>query len=142
LKLLWLFNFQQNVKFVIVITGLGTLYGMGSVTMSKKPKAGGVESLSSKERSSNPKEYYRMLAIVFGIAVIVLSSVVLYLNSSRTECVIPQTLNETLFGIEKNCGGTFITHQFGNDGWFVFKSDCLESGYCKYIYKPIEECLP
>jgi hypothetical protein len=62
-------------------------------------------------------------------------------SSIQINYVISTSFNETLSTIEKNCGSVYITHMYGSNGWFVFKPMCVENGYCKYGYVPLEECL-
>jgi len=94
----------------------------------------------------NEKQYNHLeagLAIIAIIQILTMVFVIpLYSKSSiQINNVFYSSLNETLQIIEKNCGTPYITHRFGSNDWFVFKSVCVENGFCKYDYVPLEECL-
>lgn len=42
--------------------------------------------------------------------------------------------------LNDKCGSSFIT-ACPDKGWCVFRENCIDGGYCKSEYKPIEECI-
>lgn len=65
-------------------------------------------------------------------------------REKNTVCHNVADLNKTLTTIEEKCGSTFITKEYGSNGWSVFTNKCvtiLEYTYCKNVYIKVEDCL-
>jgi len=43
--------------------------------------------------------------------------------------------------IEKNCESTFITKQYNDDNYYIFKTICKGDNFCKSVYVPLSDCL-
>ena len=85
-----------------------------------------------------------LVGIFFFLSMIAYSAFVI-MESPPVEkhniCYDFKTLNETLETIEDNCGSTFITKRFGDDRWFIFKSNVCDGIKCESKYIPLDKCL-
>ena len=59
----------------------------------------------------------------------------------KNVCYDIKTFNETLWDIQENCGGTFLTHKYGSNDWSIFANKCNSEGFCKSDYIKLEDCL-
>ena len=103
------------------------------------------------DKNETTKALTLTFAIV-GVIYIIVSSVSVLLGlfgigalaqDNSNICYDFKTLNETLNDIDKNCGSTQITKEYGSDDWSVFISgyNNCNGKTCEAEYIPLNECV-